>query len=116
MELEPSRRSSIPAGSAWMVLIAVGLFFLPAINGLIAGAVGGYKVGSIKRGLIAALLPAVILGIALWVLFAVVSLPVIGVLAGMTLAAIVVFSELSLFLGAVIGGLIASRPAAIASH
>lgn len=111
MDTENPRRSSIPAGSAWMVLIAVVLFFLPAINGLIAGAVGGYKVGSIKRGLIAALLPAVILGIVLWVLLAVFDLPVIGVLAGMTLAALVVLSELSLFLGAVIGGLIARRPA-----
>lgn len=111
MVRERAQRSSIPIGSVWMVVISIALFFVPALNGLIAGAVGGYKVGSITRGLAAAILPAIVLAIALWLLLTVVGLPVVGVVAGATLGAVVVLSELSLFLGAVIGGLIARAPA-----
>ena len=70
------RDSSIVASSVWMVVISLLLFFLPAINGLIGGAVGGYKAGSVTRGLTAAILPAVIVGLALWGLFAAFDAPI----------------------------------------
>jgi hypothetical protein len=35
-------RSSIVGASIWMVLVTLVLLFLPGVNGLIGGAVGGY--------------------------------------------------------------------------
>lgn len=52
--------SSIVASALWMIVISVVLFFAPAVNGLIGGAVGGYKAGSISRGLAAGILPALV--------------------------------------------------------
>ena len=46
------------AGSAWMVPLSMALFFLPLINGLVGGFVGRYKVGSVERALLAAILRA----------------------------------------------------------
>lgn len=43
--------TSLLVCALWMVGISLLLFFLPAINGLIGGAVGGYKAGSAMRGL-----------------------------------------------------------------
>jgi len=111
--LAPERRSSIVAGSAWMVLISLLLFFVPLLNGFVGGLVGGYKVGTVSRGLAAAVLPAVVVGVGLWVLLAIADLPVLGMLAGVAIGLAVVFSEIGLFLGAVLGGVLAAnRPPA----
>ena len=109
-DLERSKpRASIVVGSLWMVFLSLILFFLPAINGLIAGLVGGYKVGSIKRGLIAAILPSVVVGAGLWILFVVLDVPVLGLVAGFAIAALIVLSDLGLFLGAALGGMVGRR-------
>ena len=47
---------------------------------LVAGAVGGYLVGSLSRALKAAVLPAFSVAIAFWTGFSLTGLPVIGVL------------------------------------
>lgn len=113
--LEPAdpkhRAASIPVGSAWMVLITLVLFFLPAINGLIGGLVGGYKVGTAGRGIMAALIPAVVAGVGIWILFAVFSAPAWGILAGATATTLLIISELSLFVGAILGGLLSPKEA-----
>ena len=103
------RRSSLVAGSAWMVLISLLLFFVPLLNGFVGGLIGGYKVGTVGRGLTAALLPAVVVAVGLWALLALAELPLLGMLAGVAIGLVVVFSELGLFLGAVVGGLIAAN-------
>jgi len=107
--LAPERRSSLVAGSAWMVLISLLLFFVPLLNGFVGGLIGGYKVGTVGRGLTAALLPAVVVAVGLWALLALAELPLVGMLAGVAIGLAVVFSELGLFLGAVVGGLIAAN-------
>jgi hypothetical protein len=105
----PAERSSIPAASAWMVVISIALFFVPVLNGLIGGLVGGYKAGGVRRALIAAILPAVVLAIAMWVILALLSAPIIGFFAGAALGLIVLFADLGLFIGAAIGGAMSSR-------
>jgi hypothetical protein len=104
-----SERSSVIGASLWMVGVSVALFFLPAINGLIGGLVGGYKVGGMSRAVVAAILPAAIVGLVLWILFAVFEAPVIGFVSGLAVVALIVFSSLGLLLGAAIGGALSSK-------
>jgi hypothetical protein len=101
---EVHEHSSVWAGAAWMVALSLLLFFVPAVNGLVAGAVGGYLVGSFSRALTAAVLPAFIVAVAFWVGFSLMGLPVIGFLAGGAISVWIIMSELGLFLGAALGG------------
>jgi len=104
--------SSLLASAVWMVVISMLLFFLPVINGLIGGAVGGYKAGSVKRGLGAALLPAVAAGIGIWVLLAIFNAPIIGFFSGLAFGLWALISSIGLLVGAMLGGAIAPpRPA-----
>lgn len=104
-----SRSTSIVAGSFWMVAVSLLLFFVPLINGVVGGAIGGYKVGSVGRALLAALLPALFVGVGLWALLFVLDAPVWGLLAGMTGVMLIIVSELGLFVGAAIGGALSPR-------
>ena len=45
--------TGVVAGAVWMVVLSLALFFVPGLNGLIAGLVGGYLVGSPGRALAA---------------------------------------------------------------
>lgn len=102
-------RSSILAGSFWMVAISLVLFFLPLINGLIGGLVGGYKVGGVGRALVAAIVPAAIVALGLWLLFALANAPFWGMVAGLTGATLVALADVGIFVGAAIGGALAAR-------
>lgn len=110
---EPIRRKSVLTGAAWMVGLTIALFFLPLINGVIGGLVGGYKVGSVSRALIAAILPAVVVSLGLWALFAFLDAPVIGIVAGTAVAVLVLLSDVGIFLGAAIGGALSNRRASV---
>lgn len=96
--------SSLLVCAIWMIVISMILFFLPALNGLIGGAVGGYKAGSAMRGLGAAILPAIISGIGIWVLLAVFDAPILGFLAGMAIGLWALVSSIGLLIGALLGG------------
>jgi hypothetical protein len=89
------RRSSIVGGSLWMVGLSL--------------VVGGYKVGGTGRALTAAVLPAIVVGLGLWVLLAVLEAPIIGFLSGIALIGLILFSSLGLLIGAAIGGAIAGQ-------
>lgn len=102
-----AKDSSIIASSFWMIVISLVLFFLPAINGLIGGAVGGYKAGSAGRGLTAAVLPAIVVGLGLWAIFAIFDAPVIGFLGGLAVGIWALISSIGLLIGAAVGGAIA---------
>lgn len=102
--------TNVAVGALWMVGITLALFFLPTLNGLIGGFVGGYKVGGVKRALAAAILPAVVAAVGLWVIFAILGSPVFGVLAGSALMLMIGLSEIGLFIGAALGGYSAEKP------
>lgn len=101
------RETSLIVCSLWMVGISLLLFFLPAINGLIGGGVGGYKAGSVGRGLTAAVLPAIIVGAAIWVLLAMFNAPVLGFISGLAVGIWALISSIGLLIGALIGGAMA---------
>lgn len=103
-----STNGSILAGMIWMFILSLLLFWLPGLGSLIAGIVGGKQAGGILAGLTAALLPGIVVAIALF--FAgtmLTALPVVGaVLAGGGLLLYILYIP-PLLIGALIGGLLA---------
>jgi hypothetical protein len=99
--------TSLVVSALWMLVISMLLFFLPALNGLIGGAVGGFKAGSAKRGLIAALLPAIAAGLGIWALLGVFDAPIIGFLSGLAFGVWALISSIGLLVGAMVGGAMA---------
>lgn len=93
-----------------MIAISLALFFLPAINGLVAGAVGGYKVGGVRRALLAALIPAAVLAVIVWFVFIAFDLALLGAFAGVAVGVVVAVADLGLFVGAAAGGYFGRRP------
>lgn len=92
-----------------MVFLSLALFFLPLVNGLIAGLVGGYKVRGVARALAAAILPGIAVGAGLWIIFALFEAPVWGLLAGAAVGALILLSDVGLFVGAAVGGALGRR-------
>ena len=97
-------RTNVFLAAVWMVVISLLLFFVPLVNGLIGGAIGGYKAGSIKRGLVAAIIPAVVVAIGLWLVLIAFELPVVGFVAGTAVGFLILLADVGLFIGAAIGG------------
>ena len=102
-------RKNVVVAALWMVGITIALFFLPLVNGLIGGAVGGYKAGGWKRGLVAAVIPAAVVTAALWVVLIAFELPVVGFIAGAAAGVLILFADIGIFVGALIGGAIAQN-------
>jgi hypothetical protein len=101
-------RGSIVAGALWMFLISVLLFWLPVIGPLLAGIVGGKRAGGVGAAITAVFLPAVFVGILLFVLFTAVGLPLVGVLTGgIAFLTVAVMMIGPLLIGALIGGALA---------
>ncbi|NLG75922.1 MAG: hypothetical protein GX535_06770 [Xanthomonadaceae bacterium] len=111
-----AKDSSIVASSLWMIVISLVLFFLPAVNGLIGGAVGGYKAGSAKRGIAAAILPSIVVGLSMWALFAIFGAPLIGLVGGLAVGIWALFSSIGLLIGGLIGGAMAPNRGAQLDH
>ena len=101
------RQTSLIVCSLWMIGISLLLFFLPALNGLVGGGVGGYKAGSAGRGLGAAILPSIVVGVGIWVLLAMFNAPVIGFISGLAVGIWALISSIGLLIGALIGGAMA---------
>ena len=100
-------------GMNWMAGLGLLLFWLPVAGPLIAGHVGGWMAGDLKRALLAVFLPAVGLGILLAVGIGwLTHLAFWGVLAGLGGVVIALINIGPMLAGAIIGGLAAglSRP------
>ncbi len=99
---------SVLMGMFWMFIISLLLFWLPGLGSLIAGIVGGKRAGGVMAGLMAALLPGILLAAALF--FAgtmLTALPIVGaLLAGGGLLLYIIYLP-PLIIGALIGGLLA---------
>ena len=101
-------KTRIVAGAVWMFVISVLLFWLPVVGSLIAGVVGGKKAGGVGAAIIAALLPAIIVGIALFLSATVLTgVPPIGIVAGAGGFALMAAHVGPLLVGAIIGGVLA---------
>jgi hypothetical protein len=105
--MNEQKRGSILAGLFWMLIISILLFWLPSVGPLIAGIVGGKKAGGVGNAIIAALLPAIVLGGLLFVFAsALTGAPLIGVVAGAGAFVLVASNVGPLLIGAIIGGLL----------
>lgn len=102
--MEQYEKTTVVASAVWMIAISLVLFFVPAVNGLIGGAVGGYKAGTVQRALYAAVLPAIVVGLVLWGLFALMDAPIIGFFGSLAIGIYALFSSIGLLIGAVVGG------------
>src|SRR5262249_13862129 len=98
----------IVAGAVWMFVISVLLFWLPVIGALIAGLVGGKKAAGVGAAVVAALLPAIVVGVALFLsATALTGFPPIGIVAGAGGFALMAAHVGPLLIGAIIGGALA---------
>ncbi len=101
------RPGSIGSASMWMFVLSILLFWLPVVGPLIAGFIGGRKAGSVGNALIAALLPAVIIGVALFLLASVLTaVPLLGLVAGAGGFIIAMAHVGPLLLGALVGAIV----------
>ncbi|MEW6144986.1 MAG: hypothetical protein AB1598_08230 [Thermodesulfobacteriota bacterium] len=102
------KKGSIVAGLFWMLVISILLFWIPTIGPLIAGIVGGKKSGGVGNAILAALLPAILMGVLLFFFGSLLTgAPLIGFVAGMGAFVLVVSNVGPLLIGAIIGGLLA---------
>jgi len=106
--MSEENNGSIIIGMIWMFVISLLLFWLPGIGSLIAGVVGGKQAGGVIKGILAALLPGIVVAIGLFFVGTMLTtLPVIGaILAGGGLLLYVIYIP-PLLIGALIGGLLA---------
>jgi len=103
-----ANNGSMIMGMIWMLVLSLLLFWLPAFGSLIAGIVGGKGAGGVVSGILAALLPGILLALALFFGGTMLTaMPVIGaVIAGGGLL-LYIFYIPPLLIGALIGGLMA---------
>lgn len=105
------KQSSLFAAMLWMIVISLLLFWLPLLGPFIGGLVGGKKAGSVKRGLAACFLPALIFAVFVAIVMAIGGLPlsglVLGGIIGGTTALTILFEAFSLVCGAIVGGALA---------
>ena len=101
------QKGSILAGLFWMIVISILLFWVPTVGPLIAGIVGGKKSGGVGNAIIAALLPAILLGGFLFFFASVLTgAPLIGMVAGAGAFVLVAVNVIPLLIGAFIGGIL----------
>lgn len=107
------RRVGAVESVLWMIVISMALFFLPVVNGIIGGAVGGSKAASVPRALAAGVLAAVVTGPALWFALAWRNAPTVAYFGRLTDEVWALLSSLGTLLGAALGGAIARGPTGV---
>ena len=75
----PNRQGTVGSAILWMFVLSVLLFWAPIVGPLIAGFVGGRKAGTQGNAILAAILPGLIFGAALFLLASLVTgVPLLG--------------------------------------
>ena len=101
------RPGSVLSAALWMFLLSVLLFWMPILGPLIAGFVGGRKAGSFGNAILAAILPALVVGgIIFFSASLLTGFPLFGFLAGAGGFALMPVHVIPLIVGALIGTLI----------
>ncbi len=106
MDRALKRKGSVRSAAIWMMVLSVLLFWMPLFGPFIAGLVGGAKAGSVGNALLAALLPAITVGLLLLVMWTVVGLPIVGAVFAAASFGLVVAHSVSLIAGALVGAAI----------
>ena len=99
------RPGNLWSGMNWMAGLSLLLFWLPVVGPMIAGVVGGWKAGDLRRALLAVFLPAVGTGILVAVGIGwLTRLAFWGVLAGLGGLVLALLNVGPMLLGAIAGG------------
>ena len=102
------RPGNLWSGMNWMAGLSLLLFWLPVVGPMIAGVVGGWKAGDLRRALLAVFLPAVGTGILVAVGIGwLTHLAFWGVLAGLGGLVLALLNVGPMLIGAIAGGLAA---------
>ena len=102
----PNRPGSVGSAALWMFVLSLLLFWAPILGPPIAGFVGGRKAGSIGNAILAAILPGLLFGLALFLLASLFTgFPLLGFLAGAGGIALAFAHIGPLLLGAIVGAL-----------
>lgn len=102
-------RASLIKATLWMVGLSILLFWLPILGPLVAGVVGGWFAGTVGRAVLASLMPAVLLVVLIVGIGTLFEVPVVGALAGGAIGLVILFGDLPLVLGAIIGAVVSQR-------
>ncbi len=105
---QDQRPTSLIVAGLVMLALSLLLVWLPILGPLIAGGVGGRMAGSPGRGVALALVPAVVVGLVIVLALGAFDLPVLGAVAGVGVALVVLVQDVPLLAGAAIGGATAS--------
>jgi len=104
-----TERKQMVRSSIWMALVSLLLSPLPVVNGLVAGLIGGYRIGNLRRAMLGAAISGVVFGLLAWLVLSLTLPHLLGASAVAVLVWVLV-SEAGLLSGAAIGAI--SRPAA----
>ena len=87
-----------------MLVLSILLFWMPVVGPLIAGFVGGRKSGSVGNAILAALMPGILIGLASFFLFSVLTLnPLFGFMAGLGGTGLAIIHVGPMLLAAIVG-------------
>jgi hypothetical protein len=100
------RSGSVGRAFLWMTVLSILMFWLPVFGPFIAGLVGGSRAGGVGNALLAALLPAVIVGGLIALAGIVASAPILGALFATIGVAVIAAHSAGLLAGALIGAAI----------
>ena len=100
-------RDSSALASFWMGFLTLLIFFVPGLNGLLAGFVGGYRLGTGGEGARAAVLPALGCFLFLWMMLVWYQLPLVGWIPGVPRELWAFLSAAAILPGAALGGRVA---------
>lgn len=89
-----------------MTVLSLLLSWLPVLGPLVAGFVGGRKAGGVGRAVLAAILPAVLLGLLVFAVVTWLNMPVVGVFLGGATTLVILVHAGTLLVGAVVGGML----------
>ncbi len=93
------------SASITMGLLTASLFFIPIVNGVVGGAVGGYKVASPLQAVYVVLVVIPPLAIVLYLIYSTAGAPVFGVPYHPSVITLISTGCVGLLLGAVLGGI-----------
>src|SRR5688572_24232170 len=97
-----TERKEMVRGSVWMAVLSLLLSPIPVVNGLVAGLIGGYRIGNVRRAMLGAAIGGLAFGVVAWVLLSLALPHLLGVSAVAVLVWVLV-SEAGLLSGAAIG-------------
>jgi hypothetical protein len=108
--LDRPAESRAVGGSVWMIVISSAFYFLPVANGVVAGIIGGFRLGSTRLAITGAAGALLFTTAISWMLFTALPIPLMGShVDQVQIAILITLSGIGLLIGAGIGGTIAQN-------